>query len=316
MIGSHMARRLLEMGSRVNVVDSLLSGSLANINDIRADVHFYQADLRDEAHCFSVASGAEVIFNFAANMGGIAYISQVGAPILRDNALININMLNAAKENSVEKYFFSSSACVYPESLQTVPGVQPLKESDAYPAQPDHFYGWEKVFAEKLCEAYRHDYSMDIKVARFHNVYGTAYTAFDKDKGKAPCHLIIKALKHPNPPLVVWGDGQQTRSFLYIDDCIDAVLNLVESSYDMPVNIGTDELVNIDELAKTVIRISGKDIPLEHDLSAYQGVRGRNADLTLVKQVLGWSPKVKLEDGLRIVYDWAEQHYEDLEGVS
>ena len=325
MIGSHLARYLAELGSFVSIADNLSSGSIKNLDYINgmiirsiskgSTLGFAKVDLRNFNVCQSVTRNMDVVFQLAANMGGIQYISQVGAPILHDSALININMLQAAQENGVGLYFFSSSACMYPLHLQTSANVVPLKESDGYPAEPDHFYGWEKVFSEKLCEAYQHDYGMQIRIGRFHNVYGSAYTAFDRDKGKAPCHLIIKSIRHPDPPFVVWGDGQQTRSFLYIDDCVEAVLRLMQSDYDKPVNIGTDDLVTIDELARMIIRISGKDIEIQHDTTAYQGVRGRNADLTLVQEVLGWRPQVKLEEGLSDVYEWALEHYSELEGI-
>lgn len=317
MIGSHLARRLLERGDKVTVVDNLLSGSRMNIQDLvgQARFKFVEDDLCRPNVALEHCKGKDYVWALGANMGGIMAISSVHAAIVYDNGLINLNTLNAAWQQHVPHYFFSSSACIYPVFLQEKADIVPLKESDAYPAMPDQSYGWEKLFTEQACLAYAKDHGMDIHIGRFHNVMGTAYTAFDKFKGKAPCHLIIKAIRHPNPPFVVWGDGQQTRSFLYIDDCIDAMLLLMQSNYNQPVNIGTDELVTIDELAKLAIKISGKDIPILHDLSAYQGVRGRNADLTLVKQVLGWSPKVKLEDGMREVYEWAEKHYDQLEGL-
>jgi nucleoside-diphosphate-sugar epimerase len=193
--------------------------------------------------------------------------------------------------------------------------VVPLKESDATPADPDQFYGWEKLATEKMCEAYQKDYGMNIRMARFHNVYGEVYTAFDKDKGKAPCHIIMKALRYPEQEFVIWGDGKQTRSFLYIDDCIAGVLKLMESNYLKPVNIGSDRLVTIDELAQIVIRLSGKNITIKHDLSKPQGVRGRNADITLVRKEVGWEPKISLEEGMRRTYEWAKVRINELINV-
>ncbi|MDD5648180.1 MAG: NAD-dependent epimerase/dehydratase family protein, partial [Dehalococcoidia bacterium] len=194
LIGSHMARTLLDRGARVRVADDLSSGSLNNIKDIKNKIDFHQIDLREKKNCLKMTKGIDYVFQFAANMGGIGYITSIGADIMRDNILINTNMLQSAYENKVGKYFYSSSACVYPEYLQKDAKVTPLKEDDAYPADPDQFYGWEKIFTEKLCEAYRTDYAMNIKIARFHNIYGEVYTAFDKQKGKAPCHLIMNAL--------------------------------------------------------------------------------------------------------------------------
>jgi nucleoside-diphosphate-sugar epimerase len=315
LIGSHMARTLLGKGAKVCVADNLSSGSLKNIEDIQDKVDVQVVDLREEDICKKLTKGTDYVFQLAANMGGIGYITSVGADIMRDNILINTNMLQASLENRVKEYFYSSSACVYPEYLQKDAEVTPLKEEDAIPADPDQFYGWEKVLAEKLCEAYQKDYGMNIRIARFHNVFGEVYTAFDRHRGKAPCHLILKALRYPEQDFVLWGDGKQTRSFLYIDDCVAGVLKLMDSDYTKPVNIGSDRLVTIDELAKIIIKISGKEISIKHDLSKPQGVRGRNADLTLVKRVLGWEPKISLEEGLRRTYQWATERVTELENI-
>jgi len=315
LIGSHMARTLLGKGAKVCVADNLSSGSLKNIEDIQGKVDVQVVDLREEVICRKLTKGTDYVFQLAANMGGIGYITSIGADIMRDNILINANMLQASLENKVGEYFYSSSACVYPEYLQKDTEVTPLKEENAIPADPDQFYGWEKILAEKLCEAYQKDYGMNIRIARFHNVYGEVYTAFDKQKGKAPCHLILKVLRYPEQDFVLWGDGKQTRSFLYIDDCVEGVLKLMESAYTKPVNIGSDRLVTIEELAKIVIKISGKEITIKHDLSKPQGVRGRNADLTLVKRVLGWEPKISLEEGMRRTYQWATERMAELENI-
>ena len=315
LIGSHLARTLTNKGAEVCVVDNLSSGSAKNIADIKDKVEFAPADLRQEATCKSLTKDKDYVFQLAANMGGIGYITAVGADIMRDNILINTNMLQAALENKVQGYFYSSSACVYPEYKQKDVAVTALKEDDAIPADPDQFYGWEKLITEKLCEAYQKDYGMNIRVARFHNVYGEVYTAFDKDKGKAPCHIIMKALRYPEQEFVIWGDGKQTRSFLYINDCIEGVLKLMESSYLKPVNIGSDRLITIDELAQIVINISGKDIHIKHDLSKPQGVRGRNADITLVRKEVGWKPVVSLEEGMRRTYEWAQERLTELENI-
>jgi nucleoside-diphosphate-sugar epimerase len=315
LIGSHLARTLANKGAKVCVADNLSSGSLKNIEDIKNKVEFVSADLRKEANCVRLTRDMDFVFQVAANMGGIGYITAVGADIMRDNILINVNMLQASFENKVKEYFYSSSACVYPEYRQKDADVVPLKESDATPADPDQFYGWEKLATEKMCEAYQKDHGMNIRMARFHNVYGEVYTAFDKDKGKAPCHIIMKALRYPGEEFAIWGDGKQTRSFLYIDDCVEGVLKLMESNYPKPVNIGSDRLVTIDELARIVIDISGKKITVKHDLSKPQGVRGRNADITLVKKEVGWEPKISLEEGLRRTYDWAKARMDELLNV-
>src|SRR4030043_1470140 len=315
LIGSHLARTLVNKGAKVSVADNLSSGSLKNIEDIKNKMKFVSSDLRKENNCAKLTKGRDYVFQLAANMGGIGYITAVGADIMHDNILINTNMLQASFENKVKGYFYSSSACVYPEYRQKDAAVTPLKESDAIPADPDQFYGWEKLITEKLCEAYQKDYGMNIRMARFHNVYGEVYTAFDKDKGKAPCHIILKALRYPEQEFIIWGDGKQTRSFLYIDDCIEGVLKLMESNYLKPVNIGSDRLVTIDELAQIVINISRKNITGKHDTSTPQGVRGRNADITLVRREGGGEPKISLEEGMRRTYEWAQQRLAKLENI-
>lgn len=315
MIGSHMSRELLKRGAIVTIADSLLSGSVKNISDIIGDCQFSHVDLRNYHTCKNAVKGNDAVFQFAANMGGIGYITKIGAGIMIDNSLININMLTAAKQFDIQHYFFSSSACVYPEYLQKEAEVVPLKESDAFPALPDQFYGWEKLYCEKIVEACQRDYSMNIRLARFHNIYGSGYTCFDKERGKAPCHLILKAIKHPNPEFTLWGDGKATRSFMYVDDCIEAILRLMDSQFKEPLNIGSDRLITVDGLAKIVIDISGKSINPKHDLTKPQGVRGRNADLTLMRDVLNWQPQYSLEQGLALVYKWAEDNFSELEGI-
>lgn len=315
MIGSHLARRLLKEGADVTIVDNLSSGSRKNIEDIKMDVDFVKQDLRNYDNCKLRSRGMDFVFQLAADMGGIGYITAIGAQIVHNSGLINLNMFEAGKNNDVPNYFYSSSACVYPEYLQQNVEVTPLKESDAYPAQPDQFYGWEKLFSEKVAEAYQRDYGMNIKMARFHNVFGPMFTAFDKEKGKAPCHLILKAIRHPKPPFSIWGDGLSTRSFLYIDDCVEAVLRLMGTEHLEPINIGSDRLVTVNELARVIIKISGKKIEPTYELDRPQGVRGRNADLTQVARVLNWRPEVSLEEGLELTYYWAMDNLKELEGV-
>jgi GDP-D-mannose 3',5'-epimerase len=317
MIGSHMARTLLTHGAKVTIADDFSSGSMKNINDIKKDITLMKGSLCDIANVQYAVHGQDAVFQFAADMGGIGYITAIGAQIMFNNTAINTNMLTAAKHARTPIFFFSSTACVYPNYKQMDLNSNSinLKEEDAVPADPNEFYGWEKLYCEKLVEACQKDYGMNIRVARFHNVYGEVFTAFDKQKGKAPCHLIMKAIKHPEPAMTIWGDGKAVRSFMYIDDCIEGVLRLMDSDYEKPINIGSDRAVTVDELANMVIDISGKKIELVHELNKPQGVRGRNADLTLVKKVLGWQPKVGLEAGLEKVYHWAEENYSELEGI-
>ena len=315
MIGCHLARALLAKGCEIIIADNLSSGHLKNIEDIKDKMQVEIAYLQEKNICKKVTKGVDYVFQLAANMGGIGYITKIGADIMRDNILINTNMLQASVENGVKRFFFASSACVYPAHLQMSEEVRPLKEEDTIPANPNEFYGWEKLMTEKLCEAYYKDYGLEVRIARFHNIFGEAYTAFDPERGKAPAHLIAKTICYPKEKFIVWGDGKQTRSFLYVGDCVEGILKLMESNYPEPVNIGSDRLISINDMVKILAEISGKDIRVEYDLSKPQGVRGRNADLTLVRRVLGWEPKISLEEGLRRMYKWAEERWAEIEKI-
>jgi len=302
-IGSHLARELKRRGHFVRVADIKWD---PYIKEPYYDEKF-TVDLRSYENCLLVTKDIDWVFNLAANMGGIGFITQVGAEIMHDNSLININMLEASARNGVKRFFFSSSACVYPEFKQTTEDVTPLKEEDAIPAQPDTFYGWEKLYAEKLCEAYQKDYGLEVRIARYHNIYGPEGT-YEGGREKAPAALCRKVALASDPgEIEIWGDGKQTRSFCYIDDAVEGTIRLMESDFDKPLNIGSDRLVTIDELADIIIKISGKRITKKYDPSKPQGVRGRNADLTLMEKVLGWRPKVSLEEGLEKTYRWIEQ---------
>lgn len=302
-IGSHVARYLHSKGSFVRVVDVKFDDYVREgCSDERL-----QLDLRILENCIAATKGIDKVYNFAANMGGIGFITAVGAEVMRDNVLINIRMLEAARQNNVNRFLFSSSACVYPTYRQTSPDVKGLREEDAYPADPDNFYGWEKLFTEKTCEAYEKDYGMDIRIVRYHNIYGPEGT-YKGGREKSPAALCRKVAQASNPgTIAIWGDGKQTRSYCYIDDCVKGTVLLMESDYDKPLNIGSERLVTIDELADIIISISGKKLTKIYDLSAPQGVRGRNADITLARKVLGWEPGVSLEEGLARTYKWIEQ---------
>jgi nucleoside-diphosphate-sugar epimerase len=277
--------------------------------------HYYDEelllDLRDYGNCFKAAEGMDQVYNFAANMGGIGFITQIGADIMRDNILINAHMLEAARRNKVEKFLFSSSACVYPEYRQRDTHILGLKEEDAFPAEPDTFYGWEKLAAEKMCEAYHKDHGLDVKIARYHNIYGPHGT-YKGGREKSPAALCRKVAEAPSPgTITVWGDGKQTRSYCYVDDAVTGTVMLMESDFSQPMNIGSDRMVTIDEMADVIIRASGKSIIKQYDLSAPQGVRGRNADISLAGKILGWHPRVSLEDGLKRTYDWIVTQYSE-----
>lgn len=302
-MGSHLARHLFLQGNFVRVVD-------IKFDDYIQEEYCsekLQLDLRIQENCFVATEDMDKVYSLAANMGGIGYITSVGAQVMYDNVLINTHMLEASRLNKVKRLLFSSSACVYPTYLQKDPDVKGLREEEAYPADPDNFYGWEKLFTEKMCAAYQRDYGMDIRVLRYHNVYGPEGT-YEGGKEKSPAALCRKVAEANNSgTITIWGDGKQTRSYCYIDDAVRGTEMLMESDYDKPVNIGSDRLVTIDELADIIIAISGKRISKEYDLSAPQGVRGRNADISLAKNILGWEPKVSLEEGLAKTYKWIEK---------
>jgi nucleoside-diphosphate-sugar epimerase len=298
-IGSHLARYLHDRGNFVKVADIEFDNYFSGYYDEKVEI-----DLRRLENCLKVTEDIDQVYNLAANMGGIGYITSVSADVMHDNVLINTHMLEACLTNSVDRFFYSSSACVYPNYKQTDIDVDGLKEEDAYPADPNEAYGWEKLFTEEMVKSYRDDYGLKTRIARFHNIYGPE-GVYKGGKEKAPAALCRKIAKASNPgEITIWGDGQATRSFCYIDDCVRGVMALMESDYDDPINIGSDRMVSVDELADIIIGISGKDIQKKHDLSAPQGVRGRNADLSLVREELGWEPEVPLEKGLTATYRW------------
>jgi len=301
-IGSHLARHLYSQGNYVRVVD-------IRFDDYIQEEYYSEKlklDLRNFKNCLTATKGIDKVYNFAANMGGIGFITAVGAEVMHDNLLINTCMLEASIRNKVKRYLFSSSACVYPTYKQKTPTVKGLREEDAYPADPDNFYGWEKLTTEKMCEAYQRDHDLDIRIVRYHNIYGPEGT-YKGGREKSPAALCRKVAEASNPgTITIWGDGNQTRSYCYINDCIKGTIMLMESDYDKPMNIGSERLITVDQLADMIIRISGKNITKRYDLTAPQGVRGRNADIDLARKVLGWEPKVSLEEGLTKTYKWVE----------
>jgi nucleoside-diphosphate-sugar epimerase len=312
-IGSHLAKYLYLQGNFVRVVDVKFDDYIRE----KYCSEKLQLDLRIWENCLAVTRGIDKVYNLACNMGGIGFITTVGAEIIHDNVLINTHMLEASKQNNVKRFLFSSSACAYPTYKQTDPNVKGLKEEDTYPADPDNFYGWEKLFAEKMCEAYQRDYDVDIRIVRYHNVYGPEGT-YKGGREKSPAALCRKVVEASSPgTITVWGDGKQTRSYCYIDDAIRGTVLLMESDYDKPINIGSDRLVTIDELVDMIIKIPGKTIIKKYDLLAPQGVRGRNADIQLAKKILGWEPIVSLEDGLANTYKWIEEQCRrDRQGIA
>ena len=268
---------------------------------------FLLLDLRNPENCLRATADIEDTYALAADMGGMGYISSNHVRILHNNSLINIHTLEAARVNGVRSYLFTSSACVYPEYLQNHAAIVPLKEEDAYPAQPQDAYGWEKLIAERLCKHYADEYEIETRIVRFHNIFGPLGT-WEGGREKVPaalCRKIAAAKLTGNVEIEVWGDGEQTRSFCYIDDCVTGLYKLMQSDYDAPLNLGQDCMVTINELAGIIARIAGVPITLSH-VEGPQGVRGRNSDNTRLREVLGWEPSITLEEGLGHTYSWIE----------
>lgn len=304
-IGGHLVKRLKEEGYWVRGVD---------IKEHEFGMHhaddFILGDLRDPRVCASLFDRhIDEVYQLAADMGGAGYIftGEHDAVVMHNSATINLNMVEAARLAKVGKIFYSSSACMYPEYNQTDPDNPKCSEDSAYPAMPDSEYGWEKLFSERLYLSYQRNWKMQVRIARFHNIFGPNGT-WQGGREKAPAALCRKVAKADNPgEIEIWGDGLQTRSFLYIDECIEAVRRLMKSDFSGPVNIGSEEMTTINNLAKLIADIAGKNISLRH-VDGPQGVRGRNSDNTLIFQKLGWKPTQSLRTGLEKTYKWiAEQ---------
>jgi nucleoside-diphosphate-sugar epimerase len=265
-------------------------------------------DLRRWENCLEATEGIEEVYALAADMGGMGFISQNHAQILHNNSLINIHTLDAARENGAKRLLYSSSACIYPEYKQTDAEVTALKEEDAYPAQPQDAYGWEKLVSEQLFLHYAADYGLETRIPRFHNIYGPE-GSWEGGREKAPaaiCRKIAYAKINGDSGIEVWGDGEQTRSFCYIDDCIEGIYRLMRSDHGEPINLGQDRLVSINQLVDIIAGAAGVEIKKNH-IDGPQGVRGRNSDNSRLKEVLEWSPSISLEEGLGKTYDWIEQ---------
>jgi GDP-D-mannose 3',5'-epimerase len=308
-IGHHLVKRLKSEGLWVRGVDIKEPEYETSAAD-----EFELLDLRRYDNCLlATRGGIAQVYNLAADMGGIGYITASHADISRNNILINAHMLEASRLNGVSRFLFSSSACVYAQSKQRFPEVTPLREEDAYPADPEAGYGWEKLFTEELCRYYWQDYRFETRIVRFHNVYGPLGT-YEGGKEKAPAAISRKvALAGDSGDIDIWGDGEQTRSFMYVDDCVEGMLRLMSSDYREPLNLGTDRLITINELVDLIAKIAGKRLTRRHDLNKPQGVRGRNSDNRRLRQILGWEPSVSLEEGLNITYRWIENELRDAE---
>jgi GDP-D-mannose 3', 5'-epimerase len=304
-IGHHLVTYLKERGYWVRGVDL----KYPEYTEVDAD-EFELLDLRRRDDALLAARDVDQVYALAADMGGMGFISENHATILYNNALINLHTIEAARLHGVERYLYSSSACIYPEHLQADADVKPLREEDAYPANPQDAYGWEKLISERLCEYYSDEHGLETRSVRFHNVYGP-YGTYDGGREKVPAALCRKvALAEPGGSVEIWGDGEQTRSFCYVDDCVEGLHRIMQSDYSEPLNLGTDRMVTINELARIVIEISGKPaLELVH-VEGPQGVRGRNSDNSRLREVLGWEPGISLEDGLAPTYRWIEGEVE------
>ncbi len=298
-IGYHLVKYLKERGYWVRAVDiKHPEFEPSNADDFRI------LDLREHDNCMEACDGIDEVYQLAADMGGIGYITAYHAVVLRNNALINLHMLEAARKNNIEKYLYTSSACVYPQYLQDKPDIAPLKEEDAYPADAEPGYGWEKLFAELACKYYMEDYGIKPYIVRFHNIFGPL-GIYDGGREKSPAAICRKiALAKQEDEIEVWGDGQQTRSYCYIDDCVEGIYRLMQSDYHEPINLGQDRMITVNKLVDIVANITGKKIIKRYDLSKPQGVRGRNSDNTKLRKVLKWEPQVSLEKGLETTYKW------------
>ncbi|NJK81969.1 MAG: NAD-dependent epimerase/dehydratase family protein [Chloroflexaceae bacterium] len=318
-IGHHLVGYLKQRGYWVRGVDIKEPEYATTVAD-----EFELLDLRRWDSCLQATRQIDDVYALAADMGGMGFISKNHALILHNNALINLHTLEAARVNGVQRYLYTSSACIYPEYLQTDANVTPLREEDAYPAQPQDAYGWEKLVSEKLCEYYSAEYAIETRTVRFHNIFGPLGT-WDGGREKAPaamCRKVAMAKLTGNPEIEIWGDGEQTRSFCYIDDCLEGLYRLMGSDYVEPLNLGQDRMVTINQLVDIIAEIAGVNVIKKH-IPGPQGVRGRNSDNTRLREVLGWEPEIALEEGLARTYAWIEdqvraklEHTEVLAGVA
>jgi GDP-D-mannose 3', 5'-epimerase len=304
-IGGHLVKSLLDHGAKVS-----------RAVDVKPMSQWYQTspgvtnlvlDLKDKDSCMKAAQGAEVVFQLAADMGGMGFIENNKALCML-SVLTNTHMLMAAREQGVERFFYSSSACVYNGDKQKTPDVVALKEEDAYPALPEDGYGWEKLFSERMCRHFEEDFGLQCRVARYHNVYGPLGTwAGGREKAPAAiCRKVIEAKASGKHQIEIWGDGKQTRSFMYIDDCTFGTRAILESEIHEPINLGSSELVTINQLVDIAEEIAGVKLERKYDLNAPKGVNGRNSDNTKIRQYLGWEPSIRLKEGLAKTYEWIE----------
>ncbi|MGI6324321.1 MAG: NAD-dependent epimerase/dehydratase family protein [Bacteroidales bacterium] len=301
-IAGHLVKELLKNGHKVRAID------IKPLNEwyqLSPEADNLVLDLRLRENCYKAVNGYNEVFNLAADMGGMGFIENNKAACMI-SVLINTHLLIASRDCGINRFFYASSACVYNGEKQADPNNPGLKESDAYPALAEDGYGWEKLFSERMCRHFMEDFGLITRVARFHNVYGP-YGTYDGGREKAPaaiCRKVIESLITGNKEIVIWGDGQQTRSFMYIDDCIKGILDIMYSNILEPINLGSSEMVSINGLVDIVEEIAGIKLGRKYDLDAPKGVRGRNSDNTLIKKYLGWEPSIPLRTGMKKTYDW------------
>jgi nucleoside-diphosphate-sugar epimerase len=301
-IGGHLVKKLKEMGNHVRAVDKK---PLNQWYQVHADVDNLVLDLNGKENCYTALNGYNEVFNLAADMGGMGFIETHKAECML-SVLINTHLLMAAKDLGIDRFFYASSACVYNGEKQQEVDNPGLKEADAYPAQAEDGYGWEKLFSERMCRHFREDYGINTRVARFHNVYGPHGT-WDGGREKAPaamCRKVLEAELYEKDEINIWGDGEQTRSFMYITECVEGILKIMYSDIIEPLNLGSREMVSINQLVDIVEKIASRKLKRTYDLDAPKGVRGRNSDNTLIMELLGWEPTLPLAVGMKETYDW------------
>jgi GDP-D-mannose 3',5'-epimerase len=304
-IAGHLVLELLKRGYQVRAVDKKPLNQWYQVSEQADNLVF---DLNIKENCYSAVNGYNEVFNLAADMGGMGFIETHKADCML-SVLINTHMLMASRDCGIERFFYSSSACVYNGDKQTDPDNPGLKESDAYPALAENGYGWEKLFSERMCRHFTEDYGIIIRVARYHNVYGP-FGTYDGGREKAPaaiCRKVIDKELNGVNEIVIWGDGNQTRSFMYIDDCIKGTIDIMYSNIEEPINLGSSEMVSINKLVDIVEDIAGYKLTRKYDLNAPKGVRGRNSDNTLIKEYLGWEPSILLKEGLGKTFTWIKE---------
>jgi len=308
-IGGHLVKELVKKGNFVRAVDIKPLNEWYQISE---DADNLVLDLRLRENCFTAVNGCNEVFNLAADMGGMGFIENNKAACMI-SVLINTHLLIAAKECGIDRFFYASSACVYNGDKQTDPDNPGLRESDAYPALAEDGYGWEKLFSERMCRHFSEDYGIITRVARFHNVYGPHGT-YDGGREKAPaaiCRKVIDARMTGKKEIIIWGDGHQTRSFMFIDDCIKGIQDIMYSNINEPVNLGSSEMVSINQLVDIVEEIADYKMERRYDLDAPKGVRGRNSENSLIRKLLGWEPSIPLKKGMKKTYDWIKSEMEN-----